>query len=73
MRLVGVALLGMGGETRPTPVDIAIDNGRIAAIEPSRAAASPRLLAMPALVNAHDHARPLSPTSFGGAGPWGRT
>ncbi len=68
MRLVGVALLGMGGETRPTPVDIAIDNGRIAAIEPSRAAASPRLLAMPAFVNAHDHARPLSPTSFGGAG-----
>ena len=23
---------------------------------------------MPALVNAHDHARPLSPTSFGAAG-----
>ena len=23
---------------------------------------------MPALINAHDHARPLSPTSFGGAG-----
>ncbi len=68
MRLVGVALLGAGGETRPTSVDIAIDNGRIAAIEPSRAHAPPRLLAMPALVNAHDHARPLSPTSFGGAG-----
>jgi len=27
-----------------------------------------RLLAIPALVNAHDHARPLSPTSFGAAG-----
>ena len=26
------------------------------------------MLAMPALVNAHDHARPLSPTSFGAAG-----
>ena len=28
----------------------------------------PRRLIMPGLVNAHDHARPLSPTSFGGAG-----
>ena len=52
----------------PSPVDIAIDNGLIAAIEPSRAAASKRLLAMPALANAHDHARALSPTSFGSAG-----
>ncbi len=67
-RLDGVALLGSGDEPRSTSVDIAIDGGRIAAIEPSRAAAPPRLLAMPALVNAHDHARPLSPTSFGGAG-----
>ncbi len=68
MTLIGVALLGTAGETSPTCVDIVIDNGLIAAIEPSRAAGTPRLLAMPALVNAHDHARPLSPTSFGGAG-----
>ena len=68
MTLNGVALLGTAGETSPSGVDIVIDNGLIAAIEPSRAAGTPRLLAMPALVNAHDHARPLSPTSFGGAG-----
>ncbi len=68
MRLVGVALLRPGDETQPGAVDIAIDDGRIAAIEPSREAGPPRLLALPALVNAHDHARALSPTSFGGAG-----
>jgi cytosine/adenosine deaminase-related metal-dependent hydrolase len=48
-------------------VDIAVENGRIAAILPAAAATSRRRLAMPALVNAHDHARPLSPSSFGGA------
>jgi cytosine/adenosine deaminase-related metal-dependent hydrolase len=65
-RLTGVTLFADGGN--PGPADIVIDNGLIAAIEPSSAAARPRLIAMPALVNAHDHARPLSPTSFGGAG-----
>ena len=64
MILSGVRLLEGG----PPPVDIAIENGLIASIEPSAAPATPRLLAMPALVNAHDHTRPLSPTSFGGAG-----
>jgi len=64
--LTGVSLFGSDDATRP--FDIAIENGLIAAIEPSAAAASPRRLAMPALANAHDHARPLSPTSFGGAG-----
>ena len=67
-RLAGVELFGTGEEPRSVPVDIAIDNGVIAAIEPSASAPSRRLLAMPALANAHDHARPLSPTSFGGAG-----
>ena len=66
MRLVGVSLFG--DDAQAPLVDIAIDNGLIAAIEPSSAATSPRRLAMPALANAHDHARPLSPTSFGGAG-----
>jgi len=66
--LAGVALLAAEDETNPGPVDIVIEDGLIAAIEPSSEAARPRLLAMPALVNAHDHARPLSPTSFGGAG-----
>ena len=66
--LIGVSLFGTGDETHPAAVDIVVENGLIAAIEPSSAPARPRLLAMPALVNAHDHARPLSPTSFGGAG-----
>ena len=66
MRLVGVSLFG--DHAGAPLVDIAIDNGLIAAITPSTAARSPRRLAMPALANAHDHARPLSPTSFGGAG-----
>jgi cytosine/adenosine deaminase-related metal-dependent hydrolase len=66
MRLVGVSLFG--DDAQAPLVDIAFDNGLIAAIQPSSTAPSPRLLAMPALANAHDHARPLSPTSFGGAG-----
>jgi cytosine/adenosine deaminase-related metal-dependent hydrolase len=66
MKLTGVSLLS--DDTQPPLVDIAIDNGLIVAIDPSTATPSPRLLAMPALANAHDHARPLSPTSFGGAG-----
>ncbi|WP_158816370.1 amidohydrolase family protein [Methylocapsa sp. S129] len=64
MILSGVTLLG----SDPAPVNIVIENGLIAAISPSTATPSPRLLALPALANAHDHARPLSPTSFGGAG-----
>ena len=66
-RLTGVTLLLDEGRS-PDPVDILIEDGLIAGIEPSGATVRPRLLAMPALANAHDHARPLSPTSFGGAG-----
>jgi cytosine/adenosine deaminase-related metal-dependent hydrolase len=66
--LTGVTLFGAGDDAVASPVDIAIDNGLIAAIEPAAATPAKRLLAMPALANAHDHARPLSPTSFGGAG-----
>ena len=68
MRLSGVALFPESGGDQPPAVDITIENGLIAAIEPSDAAGPPGLLALPALINAHDHARPLSPTSFGGAG-----
>lgn len=67
MKLIGVALFGQDGGAPPA-VDIAIEDGKIAAILPSSVAGPPRSLAMPALANAHDHARPLSPTSFGGAG-----
>src|SRR5271155_5515756 len=66
-RLSGVVLLPTDGGPAGSAVDLSLQDGRIAGITP---AAPPRrrLLAMPALVNAHDHARPLSPTSFGAAG-----
>jgi len=67
VRIEGVHLMpGPGAVTMP-PVDLVCANGRIAAIEPCVSTPSRRLLAVPALINAHDHARPLSPTSFGGA------
>ena len=46
---------------------IRIDGDRIAAVEAGKPA-SRRLLALPALVNAHDHARVTSTTAYGGAG-----
>ena len=67
-RLSGVVLLPTDGSPAGLPVDVLISDGRIAAIEQAGAKSARRLLAMPALVNAHDHARPLSPTSFGAAG-----
>ena len=60
----GVLRLGRESEG---PVDIEMEDGRIAAIRPAAAPPARRRLAMPGLVNAHDHCRPLSPTSFGGA------
>ena len=65
--LRGVILLPTDGAAASGPVDMKFRDGRIAAIEPSAISPARRLLAMPALANAHDHARPLSPTSFGGA------
>ena len=58
--LAGVVLLRTDGAPAGAPVDIAIEDGRIASIAPSVAPPARRLLAMPALINAHDHARPLS-------------
>lgn len=46
---------------------ISIGEGRISAVERATAAAEP-VLALPALVNAHDHARPIRSSAFGGAG-----
>jgi cytosine/adenosine deaminase-related metal-dependent hydrolase len=66
--LTGVSVLGSGDQASPSSVDITIENGLIASIAPTAATPSRRLLALPALANAHDHARPLSPTSFGAAG-----
>lgn len=48
------------------PHIIRIDGDRIAAVE-AASAPSRRLLALPALTNAHDHARVTSTTAYGGA------
>ncbi|RBP11194.1 cytosine/adenosine deaminase-related metal-dependent hydrolase [Roseiarcus fermentans] len=66
-RLEGVTLLPTDGAPAGPAVDIVIADGRIAAIEPAAGAPVRRRLALPALVNAHDHCRALSPTSFGAA------
>jgi cytosine/adenosine deaminase-related metal-dependent hydrolase len=67
-RLSGVMLLPTDGNPAGPPVDLSLKDGLIAEINPTAERPPRRLLAMPALVNAHDHARPLSPTSFGAAG-----
>ena len=46
---------------------IRLDGARIAAVGPASGPAEP-LLALPALANAHDHARPTRSSSFGTAG-----
>jgi cytosine/adenosine deaminase-related metal-dependent hydrolase len=61
--LFGVEILGAG----PTLVDMTFADGLIRSIAPAASKPGRRLLAMPALANAHDHCRGLSPTSFGGA------
>jgi cytosine/adenosine deaminase-related metal-dependent hydrolase len=66
--LESVDLLGLEGPGTSRRVDIAIDGATITAVTPASRRPGRRLLAMPAMANAHDHARPLSPTSFGGAG-----
>jgi cytosine/adenosine deaminase-related metal-dependent hydrolase len=40
-------------------------DGRVAAVEPAKAGAGAGLLAMPALANAHDHARAVKPVALG--------
>jgi cytosine/adenosine deaminase-related metal-dependent hydrolase len=44
---------------------IAIKDGAIASVTPSKSAAAEKLLAMPALVNAHDHGRAVRTSSIG--------
>lgn len=64
---VSTAVLGPDYETSG-PVSISIENGEIVAITPSAMPDGPALMAIPALVDAHNHARPLSSTSFGCGG-----
>jgi len=64
---VHAALLGPEYETSG-PVQISIEDGRISAIDLAPMPDGPARLAMPALADAHNHARPLSTTSFGCGG-----
>ncbi|MFK7871192.1 MAG: amidohydrolase family protein [Roseobacter sp.] len=50
------------------PAVISIEAGRITAIDPASMPDGPARMAIPALVDAHNHARPLSTTSFGCGG-----
>lgn len=62
----------IGPDFEPSgPVTLAIDpDGRIASIQPAPVPDGPTRLAIPSIVDAHNHARPLSTTSFGcGAQP----
>ena len=62
---VEAALIGED-YTMAGPSEIILSGGLIEAIRPMQAASDvPRLLAIPALADAHNHARPLSSTSFG--------
>ena len=64
---VSAALLGPEYATSG-PVTISIENEHITAISPAAPPDGPAQLAMPALADAHNHARPLSTTSFGCGG-----
>ena len=58
-------LTGKGVENNQT---IEIDGERIGALRPCTEASKPRRLAMPALVNAHDHGRAVRTSSIGASG-----
>lgn len=64
---VSAALLGPEYETSG-PVTISIEDRLIRAIDAAPMPDGPARLAMPALADAHNHARPLSSTSFGCGG-----
>ena len=66
--LPSVTLLGHGTPDAPALFDITVTGETISAIAPAKDPAASRMLAIPAFANAHDHARPISPTSFGAAG-----
>ena len=65
--IVATALLGPD-HAPSNPCEIVIEGERIAAIRPANAAPGRRTMAIPALADAHNHARPLSTTSFGCGG-----
>lgn len=56
----------VGADYAPSgPCEIALSGERIEAIRPAATPQGRRLMAIPALADAHNHARPLSTTSFG--------
>lgn len=61
-------LLAGAGSAATGPARIAIAGGRIARIDPAAIGEASPLFAMPCLVNAHDHARPVRSSSFGAGG-----
>jgi len=67
MRQIDCAYLltGKGVQTNQT---IEIDGDHVSALRPSAGTARPRLLAMPALVNAHDHGRAVRTSSIDASG-----
>jgi cytosine/adenosine deaminase-related metal-dependent hydrolase len=50
------------------PAIIEINEGLVVSIDQASLPTSSRIVAIPALINAHDHARPISATALGGAG-----
>src|ERR1700748_376989 len=56
------------GKTVANNQTIEIDGERISSLRPGSATSKPRLLAMPALVNAHDHGRAVRTSSIGAGG-----
>ncbi|MFM7305544.1 MAG: amidohydrolase, partial [Alphaproteobacteria bacterium] len=66
MRLINAAE-GLDAKGRKTQFSLGIEDGRIARITDATGAAED-IIIMPALVNAHDHARPLRASSVGAFG-----
>ena len=67
MRQIDCAHL-LTGKAVQTNQTIDIDGERIRALHPRAGASKPRLLAMPALVNAHDHGRAVRTSSIDASG-----
>lgn len=62
-------LLRAAGAPAEGPAELVVERGRIAAVRGlATPPEGPRRLAMPCLVNAHDHARPVRSSSFGAGG-----
>lgn len=67
MRQIDCAYLLTGNGARKNQT-IDIEGDRISALRPSAGTTKPRLLAMPALVNAHDHGRAVRTSSIDASG-----